>query len=141
MWKILIVFTLIGWGAWSANRTTCPLNETSLRQAETELLKLADLPTARSKSFLRKVDRPLSCLLNIQKNGDGMLQYLASQFLRPFLGGGQVREVPRDSRYARFAEHLNNALKDKGWSQMPTWLAAHAEGDWSFYRGFCEGAL
>jgi hypothetical protein len=69
-----------------------------------------------------------------------LFQSLAGACLRPLLGGKEVKEIKKDSRYDKLLKHLVfAALGEEDLLRNPT-LRTYSEGRWSEYVPFCQGA-
>lgn len=101
------------------------------------ILQAVDQATSE-KTLQRKIAKPLACLLSAYKNSSGVTKYLAGATLRPLLGGKEVKEIKKDSRYDKFLRHLViGALSEEDPLRDPA-LSSYSEGRWAEYVPFCR---
>jgi hypothetical protein len=123
----------------AASAETCDISRDGLMKYEQRILIAADLFAKKHDSrHLLKITEPLSCLLEIQEGGEGELKLLANSFLRPILGGPQIRGVPKDRRYKIIADELTKISKYTPQILDQGIMAAHSRGAWKLYALFCE---
>ena len=100
---------------------------------------LVQVDKAQSEKQLQKrIAHPLACLLSTYKNSSGVTKYLAGACLRPLLGGKEVKEIKKDSRYDKLLKHLVFAALDEEDPLRNPALRTYSEGRWSEYVPFCR---
>lgn len=133
--KLVVSWLCLSIVALAAPTQKCVITESELVAYEHEILRASTLP---QDQMLKKISRPMHCILQIQEKSEGFLKYLANSFLRPLLGGPQSNGLPLDKRYQTIAAALvrsENRLTDPLHNSIMT---EHARGAWSFYSGFCR---
>lgn len=126
------IVAILSAGHLSADPLPCERTEGAVYNHERVLLAAA----ARGRA--EEVARPLYCLLDTQANGEGMARVYAASALRPLLGGAQIEGVMRDRRYAQASKLLETLTARSADPLRDSVVARFAEGDWTFYKIFCE---
>ncbi len=124
--------------AFAAASTPCELSTAALMKYERQILQATEkFATKDNRKFLDAVSPSLNCVLQIQAKAQGYLQMMANSFLKPLMGGGQVRGVPADKRYALFAREMTRVAEQSSHVLRDSLPAAHLRGAWGMYQGFC----
>src|SRR5262249_8147813 len=110
----------------------CDFEPEALNRYEDEILRAAE----RDQPV--KMAEPLACILRMQSESEDMSRVLSASYLRPLLGGAQIKGVKIDPRYKKVAGVLEKlALHSKESTQL-SFVSEFSKGDWRFYTLFCE---
>lgn len=129
---VILILSFILLTPGQATETQCNFEPGALVQYEQSILRAAETKSVKllASSF--------ACILKAQSESNGFSRYLASSFLRPILGGEQIKSLTADKRYQLVAGFLEEIALRSPHGVQKSFLSEFAKGDWTFYTLFCE---
>ncbi|MEO0336874.1 MAG: hypothetical protein AAF202_10785, partial [Pseudomonadota bacterium] len=120
-----------------ADSLSCGQGVSGLNKHEKTLLEWGRSSESQQLKVNKKAARALACLLKIYANSQGLTKVIASNMIRPFIGGPITEGMPKRKGYKRAYLALKaHALHDEAFAMALG--KKHAAITWDFYRMFCD---